>query len=408
MRFLIVRAAVMRRSRLSRCSRLDRAGRSSSTPSPEPPPATPSPTRSWQSMYRAALLNTSRQATIATDGTAYVKTGDIRRSGCVTPARRSARMCSSQNDPPVRLLRGIIARMAKNIHVDPYANAFTLDTGSGNRSSNSIARLSDRARLELLESRPATSRCSPATFARRSIRRSTTMEREQDHPRTRATAPRARQQRQGRTGQLHRDDLDRFSSVRRRLQYNYLIPSEMSRSSRSASSPTSRARLPRLINRLREGAARRSQPGIQTYGIVYPPKYGYIYAYEVDGLGHTNLMDDANIPSLLSAPYLGYSKSDDVYTNTRRSCSPRQPDYYTGKFARGIGARTHRRPLGVAAGAAHARLHRDTDHERRTCSRNSGQRSRRPSAARIVRSERSEADTRRRISAGRTRSLAST
>ena len=30
-----------------------------------------------EAMYRAALLNTSQQATIAADGTAYVKTGDI-------------------------------------------------------------------------------------------------------------------------------------------------------------------------------------------------------------------------------------------------------------------------------------------------------------------------------------------
>ena len=30
-----------------------------------------------EAMYRAALLNTSQQATIAPDGTAYVKTGDI-------------------------------------------------------------------------------------------------------------------------------------------------------------------------------------------------------------------------------------------------------------------------------------------------------------------------------------------
>jgi meiotically up-regulated gene 157 (Mug157) protein len=34
-------------------------------------------------------------------------------------------------------------------------------------------------------------------------------------------------------------------------------------------------------------------------------KYGKIYAYEVDGLGAVNLMDDANVPSLLSIPYLG-------------------------------------------------------------------------------------------------------
>ena len=35
------------------------------------------------------------------------------------------------------------------------------------------------------------------------------------------------------------------------------------------------------------------------------PSKGKIYAYETDGCGQYNLMDDANVPSLLSIPYLG-------------------------------------------------------------------------------------------------------
>jgi hypothetical protein len=53
------------------------------------------------------------------------------------------------------------------------------------------------------------------------------------------------------------------------------------------------------------------QRGIQTYGLVLVPKYGYIYAYEVDGFGHAILTDDANIPSLLAAPYFGYTMPND-------------------------------------------------------------------------------------------------
>src|SRR5699024_12323942 len=46
--------------------------------------------------------------------------------------------------------------------------------------------------------------------------------------------------------------------------------------------------------------------GIQTYGKVEQPDYGEIYCYETEGYGNYNLMDDANVPSLLSIPYLGY------------------------------------------------------------------------------------------------------
>ena len=48
------------------------------------------------------------------------------------------------------------------------------------------------------------------------------------------------------------------------------------------------------------------QAGIEQYAKASLPGFGRIYAYEVDGYGHANLMDDANIPSLLSIPYFGY------------------------------------------------------------------------------------------------------
>jgi meiotically up-regulated gene 157 (Mug157) protein len=65
-----------------------------------------------------------------------------------------------------------------------------------------------------------------------------------------------------------------------------------------------------------------------------------IYAYEVDGLGNFTVADDSNVPSLLSLPYLGYcSRTDAAYLATRALLlSPRNPYYYVGSVASGIGS----------------------------------------------------------------------
>lgn len=80
--------------------------------------------------------------------------------------------------------------------------------------------------------------------------------------------------------------------------------------------------------------------GIESFGIVHHPRFGRIYAYETDGLGHFRLMDDANVPSLLSLPYLGYLAADDpVYLNTRNwILSEENPCYFLGKAACGVGS----------------------------------------------------------------------
>lgn len=81
--------------------------------------------------------------------------------------------------------------------------------------------------------------------------------------------------------------------------------------------------------------------GIKKYGIVENEKHGRIYACETDGMGHYSMIDDANIPSLLSIPYIGYAdSSDELYRNTRKFLlSHDNPYYFTGKCACGIGSR---------------------------------------------------------------------
>ena len=80
--------------------------------------------------------------------------------------------------------------------------------------------------------------------------------------------------------------------------------------------------------------------GIKTHGVYEHEKFGKIYAYEVDGKGDVRLMDDANSPSLLSAPYLGYAEKDDeIYLNTRKFIlSQSNPWYFEGSVAKGVGS----------------------------------------------------------------------
>ncbi|MBE5973887.1 MAG: glycoside hydrolase family 125 protein [Paenibacillaceae bacterium] len=82
------------------------------------------------------------------------------------------------------------------------------------------------------------------------------------------------------------------------------------------------------------------EEGIRKFGIVKDHEYGNIYAYETDGYGHYNLMDDANVPSLLSIPWLKFeTEVSEIYENTRRFLlSSRNPYYFKGIYGQGVGS----------------------------------------------------------------------
>jgi len=85
--------------------------------------------------------------------------------------------------------------------------------------------------------------------------------------------------------------------------------------------------------------AQEVEAAIAKYAMVEHPVYGKIYAFEVDGFGNVNLMDDANVPSLLSLPYLDAVKvTDPIYQNTRKfALSEHNPYFYKGTSSEGIG-----------------------------------------------------------------------
>ncbi|RWA04765.1 hypothetical protein EKO27_g10340 [Xylaria grammica] len=79
--------------------------------------------------------------------------------------------------------------------------------------------------------------------------------------------------------------------------------------------------------------------GIDKHGKVKHATFGEIYAFEIDGFGSSNLMDDANVPSLLSAPILDFlDASDETYQNTRKFVlSTWNPYYMHGPVINGTG-----------------------------------------------------------------------
>lgn len=78
---------------------------------------------------------------------------------------------------------------------------------------------------------------------------------------------------------------------------------------------------------------------IEKIGCTRTEEFGTVYAYETDGYGMFNLMDDANVPSLLAMSYLGYPADAEIAANTRKLLfSDANPYFFKGKAARGIGS----------------------------------------------------------------------
>ncbi len=298
-----------------------------------------------QEMFRAALLDTSRLAEYAPDGTAYIPTGDI-PAEWLRDASAQARpyLFFAKDDPDVRgLLRAIIARMVKYVQIDPYANAYTLDYRVWEQKYELDSLAYPTALAWSYWKTTGDSTIFTGDFSNMLDEVLSTMQREQNHPRnSRYTHKELPADGFGRpvgyTGMIWTG----FRPSDDACYYNFLIPSEMFAVVALGDMSDIELNVYHDVVKAREAKALRDevQRGIQTYGLVNVPKYGLIYAYEVDGLGHAILTDDANIPSLLAAPYFGYTTANDrYYENTRRFLlSQDNPSFYQGHVARGIGS----------------------------------------------------------------------
>ena len=279
------------------------------------------------------------------DGTTYVSTGDIKAewlrdaSATVRPYIGLAR----RDEGVAHSLRGVIERQARYILIDPYANAYS-------------------PQYRVVEQKfEADSLLYPIWFAsdyykqtgdasiftptvRRAFRTVLATLRVEQHHETRSHYTNPQLARGGRGSAVRYTGMvwSGFRPSDDPVRYHYNIPVNMFAVVvlRDLSSVARKVWHDDRMSADAWGMATEIQRGIEQNGTLNLPPFGRIYAYEVDGLGHANVMDDANIPSLLSIPYFGYLPSNNsLYLATRRFVlSDRNPYYFHGKFAAGVGS----------------------------------------------------------------------
>ncbi|GAS81540.1 unknown protein [Paenibacillus amylolyticus] len=301
------------------------------------------------------------------DGTTFVITGDIPAMWLRDSAAqvRPYLLLALEDEDIADMIAGLVERQLNYILLDPYANAFNeTESGKGHqedltqmndwiwerkyeidslaypiqlsyllwKNTGRTAQFNDTFRkaaeiiMQLWQVEQHHETKSPYTFQRLDAPETDTLTREGRGTETVYT---------GMTWSGFRPSDDR-------CEYGYLIPSNMFAVvalrylQEIAEAVLKDETLAATAKQLEE----QINKGIQDYGTVEHPEYGTIYAYETDGKGNHNLMDDANVPSLLSLPYLGYvDENDVVYQNTRRFIlSSHNPYFYEGTAAAGIGS----------------------------------------------------------------------
>lgn len=278
------------------------------------------------------------------DGTTYVQTGDIPAMWLRDSAAQTLPYVRFANAYPILAVRfaGVVERDARNILVDPYANAFRPDYTVWERKweAGSLAwpvvlawvyRQQTHRRViytpdfhKALRKIVDTWRCEQlhAQCSRYAFPGANTTEAFNTHTGMIWTAFRPS------------DDATR---------YPYDIPQEVLCvvALQDIAQMALEGYGDRNLANEASSMANEVALGVMRYGRVYDPsKGGWVYVYETDGLGHDLFMDDANVPNLTSLPYLGWcSAYDSAYLNTRAyTLSPRNPFYFSGRYAQGLGS----------------------------------------------------------------------
>lgn len=319
----------------------------------------------FKSCYTNTLDTTVKRMT---DGTTYVITGDIPAMWLRdSVAQLRPYLIAAKEDPAIAdILTGLSKRQFMYIRIDPYANAFN-EEENGNCWEHDDTEMNGWVWERKYE---IDSLCYPLQFAYLIWKNTGRTDHfdaafqegaekilkvfrtEQDHEESSSYYFKRKDtyytdtlSRDGK-GALARSGIGMTWSGFRpsddACTYGYLVPSNMfavvvlGYLEEIAEEIFHDTRLAGEAKRLKEEI----YEGIESFAITRTEEFGDVYAYETDGYGQFNLMDDANVPSLLSMKYIGYQgKSEEVADNTRRLIlSEANPYYYEGNKAAGIGS----------------------------------------------------------------------
>ena len=315
-------------------------------------------------VFHDCFLNTLETTVQAQPGDTFVITGDIHAMWLRdSTAQVLHYLRFADAEPVAELVEGLIARQAKCVLIDPYANAY-------NREPSDFKPFDDRPRASdwVWERKyEIDSLCYPVWLAWRFHEKTgrtgflteqfaemlrtivDVFRTEQDHAQSdyrfeRTNCPPSdtlSHEGRGEPVAVTGMTWSGFRPSDDACMYGYLVPSNLF----AAQELTHLAKFARMLGdeELAADAEKLSgeiREGVEKYGHVQHPTFGDIYAYETDGMGHYNLMDDANVPSLLALPYLGAcAKDDPAYLRTRAFVLSREnPYYYEGALAKGVGS----------------------------------------------------------------------
>ena len=317
----------------------------------------------WK-VFEKCFMNTLETTVQAAEGDTFVITGDIHAMWLRDSTAQVLHYLRFADDEEVaKLIEGLIARQARNVLLDPYANAYNREP-SDFKPYNDRPRASDWVWERKYE---IDSLCHPVLLAWRFYEKTgrtgfmtemfaemlrtivDVFRTEQDHDQSpyrfeRDNCPPSDTlPNEGKGAPVARTGMtwSGFRPSDDACMYGYLVPANLF----AMQELRHIAKFAELLSDAELKAEALSladeiEQGVKDCARVQHPQFGEIYAYETDGMGHYNLMDDANVPSLLALPYLGIcDKNDPLYLRTRAFVlSDGNPYFYSGAQAKGVGS----------------------------------------------------------------------